>query len=286
MSISLSGTPATAPASAPTGAGCDRACLVALADQFVAALIARNPSTVPLAPNVTFTENGARLTLGEGLWTIPTTLVTRRDVFSDPASGQVVFWGVLDERGAPVLLSARLGVHDRRVAEIELVVARKSSHALFAPDAFATLPRADQPVLRPDQRSTREKMVALADGYFEGFAQHDSRLVGSAIGCNRFENGVRMTNRPGAAPTPRACATAVDRLTHIKAVPERRYPVVDEARGVVVFDIPADSGAAPPREARMLLLAELLTIAGGEIQQIDTVMHNLPYGATSGWNVR
>ena len=89
---------------------------------------------------------------------------------------------------------------------------------------------------------------------------------------------------------PRACATAVDRLTHITAVPERRYPVVDEARGVVlsmvVFDIPADSGATPPREARMLLLAELFTIAGNEIQQIDTVMHNLPYGAASGWTVR
>ena len=133
-------------------------------------------------------------------------------------------------------------------------------------------------------------MVAIADGYFEGIASHDSRLVSSATDCNRFENGVRMTNRPGAAVTPRACAAAVDRLTHIKAVPERRYPVVDEERGVVVsmvlFDIPADSGATPPREGRMLLLAELFKIAGGEIQRIETVMHNLPYGAGSGWAVR
>lgn len=120
---------------------------------------------------------------------------------------------MLDERGAPMLLSARLDVNDRRIVETELVVARKGSHALFAPDAFAALRSADQPVLAPDQRSTRARMIAIADGYFEGIAQHDSRLVSSAIDCNRFENGVRMTNRPGAAPTPRACATAVDRLT-------------------------------------------------------------------------
>ena len=33
----------------------------------------------------------------------------------------------------------------------------------------------------------------------------------------------------------------------------------------------------------MLLLAELFKIAAGEIQRIETVMHNLPYGSESGW---
>ena len=68
-------------------------------------------------------------------------------------------------------------------------------------------------------------------------------------------------------------------------MPERRYPVVDEERGVVLsmvlFDIPADASATPPREARMLLLAELFKISRGEIQRIETVMHNLPYGSAS-----
>ncbi len=170
------------------------------------------------------------------------------------------------------------------------MVARKGSHALFSPDEFAALPSVYQQVLEPAQRTPRDRLIAIADGYFEGIARHDDTLVSSAADCNRFENGVRMTNRPGAAATPRACATAVNRLTHIKAVPERRYPVVDEERGVVLsmvlFDIPADAGATPPREARMLLLAELFKISGGEIQRIETVMHNLPYGSASGWAAR
>ena len=76
-------------------------------------------------------------------------------------------------------------------------------------------------------------MTAIANGYFEGIEKHDNRFVISAADCDRFENGVQMTNRSGAT-TPRACATAVDRLTHIKAVPDRHYDLVDEERGVVL----------------------------------------------------
>ena len=49
-----------------------------------------------------FTENGARLKLGDGLWKTATKLVARREVFADPVSGQAAFWGVLDEGGSPV----------------------------------------------------------------------------------------------------------------------------------------------------------------------------------------
>lgn len=55
---------------------------------------------------------------------------------------------------------------------------------------------------------------------------------------------------------------------------------------MVVFDIPADPAVTPPREGRMLLLAELFKIAGGEIQRIETVMHNLAYGSRSGWTAK
>ena len=172
------------------------------------------------------------------------------------------------------------------MTEIETVVARKGSHALFSPEPFAARNPVFEEVLQPGQRTPRDRMIAVANGYFDGIERHDSKLVSSAVVCDRLENGVQMTNRGGVV-TPRACATAVDRLLHIKAVPDRRYDIVDEERGVVLsmvlFDIPADATAKPAREARMLLLAEVFKIASGEIQRIETVMHNLPYGATSGW---
>jgi len=184
------------------------------------------------------------------------------------------------------MLSARLQIKNERIAEIETIVTRRGSHSLFAPDAFAATPPAFQQPLEPSQRVPRARLVAAAKGYFDGLEQHDNRLVPSANDCNRYENGTQMTNRNGVI-TPRACAVAVDRLTYIKRVFNRRYSVVDEERGVlfstVMFDIPADASATPPREARMLLLSEVFKIVSGDIVRIETVMHNLPYGSSSGW---
>lgn len=287
VTITVSTTRSDPDVDMQTGTACDRACLTGFVDRYLEALAARDPSLVPLAPGVKFTENGTVLAIGDGLWKSRTTLTTRRDVFADPATGQVAVWSVHDEAGAPLLLSARLKIEGGRLSEIETVVARKGSHALFAPGPFAEVASVFQQVLDPGQRTPRDRLIAIANGYFEGIDQHDSRLVSSAADCNRFENGVRMTNRPGTTPTLRACATAVDRLTHIKAVPERRYPLVDADRGVVlsmvVFDVPSDATVTPVREGRMLLLAELFKIVDGEIARIETVMHNLPYGAGSGW---
>jgi hypothetical protein len=49
-------------------APCDRRCLSGLLDGYVDALVAHEPSRLPLAPAVRFAENGQRLELGDGLW--------------------------------------------------------------------------------------------------------------------------------------------------------------------------------------------------------------------------
>ena len=47
---------------------CDRACLVKLADQYMDALVKRDPTGVPWAKEVRFTENSVPLMIGDGLW--------------------------------------------------------------------------------------------------------------------------------------------------------------------------------------------------------------------------
>ena len=49
-------------------ASCNRACLEGFVDRYFAAVIADDPTAVPLAQNVRFSENGQVLPLGEGLW--------------------------------------------------------------------------------------------------------------------------------------------------------------------------------------------------------------------------
>jgi hypothetical protein len=65
----------TMPAPAQTGAAlppnvgtgdCDRACLEGLAEQFIAALVAHDPSKVPLAKGVRYSENSVPLPIPDG----------------------------------------------------------------------------------------------------------------------------------------------------------------------------------------------------------------------------
>ena len=56
-----------------TGAACDKACLDGIADAYLAALVAHDPSKAPLAPNAKFTEQAQPRAIGEGrLWKLTT----------------------------------------------------------------------------------------------------------------------------------------------------------------------------------------------------------------------
>ena len=55
---------AASPASPAASNACDRACLNGLIDQYLAAMVKHDPSHLPLAKTVKFTEDGVRLELG------------------------------------------------------------------------------------------------------------------------------------------------------------------------------------------------------------------------------
>ena len=49
-------------------ADCDRACLKSMITKYVDAMVAHDPSRLPLAKDARFTEDSQELKLGEGLW--------------------------------------------------------------------------------------------------------------------------------------------------------------------------------------------------------------------------
>ena len=51
-----------------TAQTCDRACLNGFVDQYLAALVAHDPSRLPLTKTARYTENGQTLDLGDGMW--------------------------------------------------------------------------------------------------------------------------------------------------------------------------------------------------------------------------
>ena len=64
---------------------CDRTCLEGVVEKYLAALVAHDPSRLPLAVNVRFTENGQELHLGDGLWGTTSGLGKYQLYVADPA---------------------------------------------------------------------------------------------------------------------------------------------------------------------------------------------------------
>ncbi len=94
-------------------------------------------------------------------------------------------------------------------------------------------------ILPPEQRRSRERLRAVADGYFNTVELNDGNIFTPFdIECGRLENGILTTagNTAGTGGISPGCEaglkTGAYRIN--KRIRERRYPVIDVERGVVV----------------------------------------------------
>jgi len=285
-------------ASAQTS-GCDAGCLQGVADKYLVALAKRDAKQLPLAASIKFTENGAVLSLSEGLWKAVSGVGEFREIYADAGTGNVLVLATVDESGKPAIVATRLKVVKQRITELENVVARDGSHPLFSPQTMQIDPLFAAKVSE-DTSVPRKRMVEIANLYFDGIEHNSSKNIPAVADCDRFENGVKTTFRN---PSSGNCAKSADAINYIKAVRDRRCFIGDESTGVVactiVFDIPGGDPVPASqatgsdgqlqttlRKPRMLLLTELFKIDGGNIVRIQAVMHNLPHGAKSGWETK
>jgi hypothetical protein len=297
---------------------CDRGCLEALIDDYLKALVAHDPSRLPVARTVRFTEDTAAIALGDGLWVNASEAPTTFRVYVlDPASGQAGFYGVMKELGEPVLLSLRLKVEDRKIAEVEHVVARRLGENA-GPNLAQPRPGLVQPVPAAE-RVSRQEMLRIADSYFESIEHNDGSLAPFADDCVRHENGSQTTTRKPPDPTDfgpsqseqrrlamaridaRGCRDQMSSgiLRYITRIRPRRLLIADEERGLVfafpmfvhrgdvqttpIVGVPGVDAVSRPIGPFNLQAGEIFKIRGGRIHEIEANGVVLPYGSSSGW---
>ena len=183
---------------------CDRSCLVGVMDQYLGALIAKDPSRLPLDEGVAYTENTARLPVGEGaLWHRDLKQTPFKITVADPVTGQIAIQTVLDVQNKPALVVIRLKVERRMISEIETLFDTN-----IAPQAMELL-QTPRPGLVDDvpakERSSREVMIYAANAYFDALSGEDGHIAPFADDCVRHENGYQTVNNktPGRfAPSP------------------------------------------------------------------------------------
>jgi hypothetical protein len=209
--------PATATqSSAPTG--CDHDCLVGFVDKYLAALLRHDPGKDLFATHAQFTENAQPLQLGDALWrTASAGPQGYKLVIADPDTGNVGFYILMQENGNPIWLSGRLKVQGQKITELETAIVRKGvSFGRF--DRTAISPLWNE-ILKPDERRSREELIAIANKYFDALDHHLTDSVPFDDECFRIENGVQtaapavlpaaalaMGGGPPPAPPPSAAA--------------------------------------------------------------------------------
>ncbi|HEV8395549.1 MAG TPA: hypothetical protein VGQ37_14820 [Vicinamibacterales bacterium] len=300
----------------PIPLDCNRACLEGLIDQYLKAVVAHDPSRVPLSKDVMYTENNQVIDVGDGFWKTAQGLGNYRHVFADPEFGQVAMMGTMMEAGTPILMSLRLRVELGRITEIESIYFKPGGGGPNNIAAMDKMGKAEDLWFRtipPAQRLSRQQMISVADAYFSGLQKNDGKGVNGSPtypftnDCHRIENGAPTTNVP--APPNQAPGTinlfSMDCLTQfqkglyyvVQNIHHRRYPLVDQERGVVWAHCTFDQGTVNSgvlsdgtkhsypgfNRPSSILVSEAFLIENAKIRRVEMVGPAATYHVTSPW---
>ena len=285
---------------------CDRTCLKALVDSYLAALVAHDPSQVPLAPNLKFVENTVPLRAGDGFWKTATALPSTFKIYvADPVAQQVGFIGVMQEGDKTVELGLRLKLHKGQITEAEHLVARQ-----LRPTSLPNL-QSPRPgllaVVPPAERSSREELLKIGASYYDALVNSDGRAAPFADDCLRRENGMQTTGNPPPATPGRGtmgamgCAAQLDTrvMSYIKRIEPRRVEIADVETGLVfglsqfrhpmeekslkIVGVPGVDSVDMPFKPFDLPAAHIFKVSGGRIHEIEALGFTMPYSSKTGW---
>ena len=291
LSLAAVNAQAAGKAAAGKGAGCDRACLIDMADRYVDAMLKQKPESLPWANPVRFSEEGVSVMVGDALWGSIRTAQKPVMYAADPSTGQVAYFGIVGEHGDLAYLALRLKVVGGKISEVETVLSRTAPFDDGAPFKFE--PAFGETVAGPHK--SRAALIAAVNAYLDNSLRNDGKVTAAVTpDCTRMDNGAA-----GPAALGQGCAAQL-KLGAFSAnnkIRSRAFPIVDEARGVVVvtgvadFSARADSfktsdGVSHPTKTiypESTAFTQMFKIGAGGIQRIETVSTWQPYLMPSPW---
>lgn len=270
---------------------CDRTCLKAMADRYFTALAAHDPSMLPLAPDVQYTETGRVLRLGEGIWRTASGLPNYRLDLFDPETGGIGVHAVVPTGRLRTIMALRLRVEDNRITEVETILIPEDTRIVGAAPGNLTAPSQYWTRhLRPAEQNSRYELLAAADGYFRAFETNGTAdYIRAALlpDTIRWENGMQAANFIRGEGQPNATAAEGFDSGRFQGmqIRDRRYPVVDTEVGAVmslvrfgdplgpltVPGLPPGSTEKPPEGVLVgaSFVSELFAVTQGKIVEIQ-----------------
>jgi hypothetical protein len=271
-------------------ADCNRSCLSAVMSDYLLALQAGSAARLRITAPVHFTEDQADKAFGkEGIWSSHVELTGYRFDIIDVRDGVAAALVKLKVDGTPALMALRLLTRDGRIRGVEsIVVHSRDEGMIFKIDAIQKLSAAMAYTPTPQQRNSRDEMIAAASHYPHGLQAGSFEKVDApfAEDAYRFENGQLMAG-PGC--------TFFKGCEHIKSqriptLPKLVFHVaaVDEEQGVVLIRMDFGPGSvfdAPNRpKGQSLSVFEAFKVYGGQIHAVEAFMKTKPAEQPLGWD--
>lgn len=265
-------TPTGEDTSAPVSTECTRELLDGLLDDYFAALSAGDPSGLPLAADVKFTENAQIVDIGSTeFWkNAGDTKYSQRAL--DTVQCTVAAQAVIPENTTDLPVGLRIKVEAGQMTEIETIVVRQGDYtASFAVDSNpgAIIAIADEIGWHDEvpeaERATREQLSNWVEKYFRAFP---SGVCDVTSACRRLENG------GGNFSCSTGASCSAGQPTTGGAF-EPRVIVVDEVRGIAagftIFDFQTTGH----------LDMHMMKMSGGEVHAVQAILRDT--NGESGW---
>ncbi len=270
---------------------CDRACLTGYIDAYFAALAANNPSALPLAANSKITANSEAMPLAKTFWESAEGTAYRWDIVNTRLGDTGTEAVIKNADGSKTMFMLRMKVYDGKITEIETIKCNKGeADHLWGPDNLREVSPALQLSIREAERNSYYDLIGAAESYWRAFQTngtpdyHPARLLPDS---RRFENGMQTT---GMMRNGQYSSTALgfDEGDFIgRNIWDRRYPVVDEERGIVLsiarFGLKTGMKSQSSATTNDRLVAEFFAVKSGLIQEVHAVLVNRPDDKPTGW---
>ncbi|MGH9738673.1 MAG: hypothetical protein ACRD4X_08810 [Candidatus Acidiferrales bacterium] len=218
-----------------------------------------NPSGLPLAKGLAYIENMKEVDIKSGVIQKPLKIDFHRTLI-DPATCQTFTEIIVTDPSHPYVIGTRLRINHDKIAEIEMLVTQKGDWLFNANNYMKWSPNENWGVIPPDQRDTRDTLVAAANAYLDAFLEKKTDLVPWGYPCERTEGGIRTGK---GLPTD-TCAVGVPGGVNIVA---RRF-IVDETIGSVQVFCRFSVGGIPD--------SHLFRIEHGKLRYVHTLTHVPP----------
>lgn len=269
-------------ATSASAAPCDRACLKGLVTSYVDAVVAHDPSKLPLAAGtVRYTEDAKDVKLGEGIWKSITGKGTFRHDYLDVRKQVAAAHVHLMEGSVPVLYSVLLHAKDGKIGGIETLVQRITPDSRFQPTELGKPVRGMDDPVPAGKKQSRAEMIKVALTYTEGLriGNFTDGKTPFAPGTYRVENGV-ITAGEGCGRAD--CGLYAQRIILHPTIVASVAAVDEEAGTVLLWMNFGDTGSYGAGNA--LVTFEAFKVWGGQIQSINAFFRLLPFNTARYWN--